>query len=511
MFSGSRRRDTVTLPRGRLRAALANASLRTRVMAAAAILVAVTSLATGLLGTTLLRGYLLQRADAQLVRFAHVASGVLSRSHPPAPPGGGQPGLPTEFLVEIVSPDGHIHVAGNSVSHGFALTLSPAELGAGPAPFTVVAGSPAHSWRVVVQPLSGEQHAVIALSLTDLYSTVQRLEVADALAGIVAVALLALIGMPLVRTSLGPLRRIEATAAAIAAGDLSQRIDHPSSRTEAGRLASALNSMLSRIEAAYQAREAGEVRALASEERMRQFVADASHELRTPLTSLRGLAEYALQQGGDASPAELLRLMALVQREATRMGLLVEDLLMLAQFDLDRPLRQRPVDLASIAAEAVRAGRLVQADRPITLSAPEPVVAWADDGRVRQVLDNLIGNALQHTPRGSPITVTVTGAAGSGHITVADRGPGLTAEQASRVFERFYRTDQARTRARGGTGLGLSIAAAIVASHGGDITVDTAPGRGAAFHVTVPLAAPAEGSPAAIPEPTATRSQAAPT
>jgi two-component system, OmpR family, sensor kinase len=457
-------------------------------MATAAILVALTSLATGLLGMTLLRGYLLGRADAQLQDFASVASRVLARSHAPVPHGGHQQALPTQFLVEIVSSDGRVQVAGDPLSHAAALRLPAAQLEDQKTPFTVQAGDPARSWRVVVRPLSGGRHAVIAFSLDDLFSTVRHLEVADALAGIVAVALLAGIGLPLVRTSLGPLRRIEATAAAIAAGDLSKRIDHPSSRTEVGRLASALNSMLSRIESAYQAREEGETRALTSEDRMRQFVADASHELRTPLTSLRGLAEFALQQGTQASPAELLRLMGLVQQEATRMGRLVEDLLMLAQFDLDRPLGQRPVDLASIAASAVTAARLVQPDRPITLRASDPVIAWADDERLRQVIDNLIGNALQHTPPGSPVTVTVTSSPGTGHITVADRGPGMTAEQASHVFERFYRTDHARTRSGGGTGLGLSIASALAAAHGGDITVDTAPGHGAAFRVRLPLA-----------------------
>ena len=295
------------------------------------------------------------------------------------------------------------------------------------------------------------------------------------------------------RTSLKPLRKIETTAAAIAGGDLSKRIDHPSSRTEVGRLASALNSMLSRIEAAYQAREEGETRALVSEDRMRQFVADASHELRTPVTSVRGLAEFALQQGTEACPAELLRLMTLVQQEATRMGRLVEDLLLLAQFDLDRPLEKRPVDLASIAAAAVTAARLVQ---------PGPRCHAASRrsrhrlGRRRTIA---AGHRQHHRqrraahPAGTPVAVTVTSSAGTALITVADRGPGMTAEQASHVFERFYRTDPARSRTRGGTGLGLSIAAAFAAAHGGDITVETAPGQGAAFHVRLPLAASVDG------------------
>jgi len=211
--------------------------------------------------------------------------------------------------------------------------------------------------------------------------------------------------------------------------------------------------MLARIEAAYRAREEGEARALDSED----------------------------------------RLMTLIQQEAIRMGRLVEDLLMLAQFDLDRPLDRRPVDLSSIAAQAVLAARLIQPDRPITLHADAPVIVDGDAERLRQVLDNLIGNALQHMPRGSAVTVSVQDQAGQAQLTVADNGPGMTSDQASRVFERFYRTDRARARARGGTGLGLSIAATLTSAHAGTITVDTQPGRGAAFTVRLPLATVASG------------------
>jgi two-component system OmpR family sensor kinase len=170
------------------------------------------------------------------------------------------------------------------------------------------------------------------------------------------------------------------------------------------------------------------------------------------------------------------------------MSRLVADLLLLARYDAGRPLDRRPVDLASLAAEAVTRARIVDPGRPITLAAADPVIVDADEERLRQIIDNLTGNALQHTPPGSPVTVTVTGGSGRGQLTVADRGPGMTPEQASRVFERFYRTDGARTRTRGGAGLGLAIAASLAAAHGGEITVDTAPGRGAAFHLRLPQA-----------------------
>ena len=458
-------------------------------MAAAALLIALTSLVTGLLGATLLRSYLLDRSDTQLRSFAAVAGRVFSRPHAPPRQAGQQQALPTQFLIEVVSADGKAELAGGPLHDADGPKLTTAQLRDQGTPFTApAAGSSGHSWRVLVQPLSGGRYQVTAYSLDDLDSTVTRLEVADALAGGIAVALLAGIGLPLIRASLAPLARIEATAAAIASGDLSRRIDHQPGHTEVGRLAEALDTMLGAIEAAYQARADGEARAMRSEDRMRQFVADASHELRTPLTAVAGLAEYGLQQGTTASQAELLRLMTLIQHEATRMGRLVADLLLLARFDAGPALDKRPVDLASIAAEAVHAARVVHPDRPVSLLAGNPVIVFADDQRIRQVLDNLIGNAIQHTPDGSPVVVTVSAADGTGQVAVADSGPGMTPVQAAKVFERFYRTDNARGRGRGGTGLGLAIAASLTAAHGGHITVDTAPGQGATFRVGLPLA-----------------------
>jgi two-component system OmpR family sensor kinase len=467
---------------GRWRAAGRGVSLRNRVMAAAALLVVLTSLVTAVLGTTLLRSYLLSRSDSQLRDFATVASRIVQRQQlQPAGNSSRPQALPTQFLVEVVSADGKIAMAGGPLGAADGPKLSAAQLSQTGTPFTAPAvGPPGGSWRVLVQRLSGGQ-LVVAYSLGDLDSTVTRLEVADALAGGVAVVLLAGVGLPLVRASLKPLRRIEATASAIAGGDLSRRIDHPAGNTEVGRLAEALDVMLASIEAAYRARSDGEARARASQQRMQRFIADASHELRTPLTSVRGLAEYGLQQGEAADREELLRLMRLIAGQAGRMGGLVDDLLLLARFDAGRPLDRRPVDLASIAAEAVQHARIVAPGRPITVEAAEPVIVDADAERLRQIIDNLIGNAIQHTPSGSPVTVTVTGELGSARLTVADRGPGMTPEQASRVFERFYRTDDARTRASGGAGLGLAIAASLAAAHGGELTVDTTPGQGATF------------------------------
>jgi two-component system OmpR family sensor kinase len=458
-------------------------------MAAAALLVVLTSLVTAVLGTTLLRSYLLSRTDSQLRDFATAANRIVTKQQL-QPSGSSRPaGLPAQFLVEVVSADGQVSMAGGPLGATDGPPLSAAQLSDTGTPFTAPgAGTSGTSWRVLVQPMSGGGHLVIATNLGDINSTVTRLEIADAIAAAVAVVLLAGIGLPLVRASLAPLRRIEATAAAIAGGDLSRRIDHAPGNTEVGRLAEALDMMLASIETAYLARADGEARAVASQDRMRRFIADASHELRTPLTSVRGLAEYGLQQGDDASQEELLRLMGLVAREAGRMGQLVDDLLLLARFDAGRALDRRPVDLASIAAEAVQQARIVAVGRPIKLDAAEPVIVDADAGRLRQIIDNLIGNAVQHTPPETPVAVTVSSEAGRGQLTVADRGPGMTQEQASHVFERFYRTDDARTRTRGGAGLGLAIAASLAAAHGGELTVYTRPGEGAAFQLRLPLA-----------------------
>jgi two-component system OmpR family sensor kinase len=233
---------------------------------------------------------------------------------------------------------------------------------------------------------------------------------------------------------------------------------------------------------------------------MRRFVADASHELRTPLTTIRGFAEL-YRQGAGRDPAELDRLMRRIEDQAARMGLLVEDLLLLARLDQQRPLGRTPVDLLALAAEAVNDARAVAPDRQIELvlgtgygdgGQGSALVVLGDDQRLRQVLANLVNNALAHTPAGSPVEVRVGAAPLDGRpgaaVEVVDHGPGLAPEQAERVFERFYRADPARSHAAGGTGLGLSIVAALVAVHGGTVQVDSVPGRGARFRVVLPLA-----------------------
>ena len=226
---------------------------------------------------------------------------------------------------------------------------------------------------------------------------------------------------------------------------------------------------------------------------MRRFVADASHELRTPLTSIRGFAEL-YRQGAVPDPESLDRVMRRVEDEAARMGLLVEDLLLLARLDQQRPLALEPVDLLEVAGDVVHDARVLAPDRTIGLellgeSAP---VVLGDESRLRQVVMNLVSNAVTHTPAGTPVAVTleVTPAEDDGPdrvlLAVTDHGPGLSEQDRAQVFERFYRADPSRTRAAGGSGLGLSIVAALVAAHGGRVGVQSAPGDGSRFLVELP-------------------------
>jgi two-component system OmpR family sensor kinase len=291
-----------------------------------------------------------------------------------------------------------------------------------------------------------------------------------------------------VRLGLRPLEGIGETAGAIAAGDLTRRVTPAEERTEVGRLGLSLNAMLAQIEAAFEERRA-------SEARLRRFVADASHELRTPLTSIRGYAEL-FRRGAGARPEDLAKSMARIEAEASRMGVLVDDLLLLARLDQGRPLERDPVDLGAIATEAVEAFRAIDPGRHIDVVVEGDVSLTGDGGRLRQVIDNLLDNVRAHTPAAAPAHVRVAGHEHEVDLSVIDEGPGLSREASARLFERFYRGDPARSRQTGGAGLGLSIVAAIVEAHGGTVratAADAAPGHdgGVTFEVRLPRVSPA--------------------
>ncbi|MEH0819493.1 MULTISPECIES: sensor histidine kinase [unclassified Micromonospora] len=507
--------------KGRLR----SVPLRIKLVASVLALVAAALLVISSLTTYFLRNYLVGQVDAEL----QAASVQVGRVLPDLEAGRARAALPTDYVVALADDDG-----GKIIGYDENLELQdlppvPADVAGFRAeegdPRTVRAQDGHDRWRMLYRELPDGRVLAVGQHLTDVDLAVKRLVWIDLLVGGAVLILLASIGAAIVRTSLKPLVEIERTAAAIAGGDLTRRVPDPEdgqecATSELGRLSRALNAMLAQIEAAFTARaasetaarsaeagardaaqaaQASEARARRSEERMRQFVADASHELRTPLTTIRGFAEL-YRQGAARAPEQTADLLRRIEDEAARMGLLVEDLLLLARLDRERPLSLAPVELPVLASDAVQAARVVAPDRRIELDIEPgsgPLVVHGDDARLRQVIGNLMTNALTHTPPDAAVTLRLRTEPGNlAVVEVADTGPGLSPEQAERVFERFYRADAARTRRASGitsTGLGLAIVAALVSAHHGTVQVTETPGGGATFRVRLPLLPDADG------------------
>ncbi len=325
---------------------------------------------------------------------------------------------------------------------------------------------------------------VTGLPLDDVDDAVRRLVVVEVVAVLAVLAVLGLVTWWVIHLGIRPLRRMTSTAGAIAAGDLSRRISTSAGGTEAADLGVALNGMLGRIEEAFDERTA-------SEARLRRFIADASHELRTPVTTIRGYAEL-YRTGALGRRSELTEAMRRTEQEAERMGTLVEDLLHLARLDQGRPLERVPVDLAAVAADAVLDAQAVAPGRVLEVDGPDELVVQGDEGRLRQVAANLVGNALVHAP-GARIDVRLARRNGTAVLEVSDDGPGMSADDAAKAFERFYRADASRQRHSGGSGLGLAIVEATVRAHGGTVAIDTEPGRGTTVRVELPLDGSATG------------------
>jgi two-component system, OmpR family, sensor kinase len=464
----------------------------------------------GTVSVVMLRQSLLDRVDQQLSE--NVAKTVTPNRAPPRPgPMISTPGLPTDFRVFFFEPDGSLYSTLTPIKDEVAMPrLPPMDINSvrqhGSAPFTTEDVNGDNTWRVsiaVQAPTQWQQQGgtvAVALILTTSKSTVAGLADIELVAGSVVLVLLAVTATIVVRIGLRPLTRIEQTAAAIVAGELDRRVADTDPRTETGHLGTSLNVMLGRISAAL-------TESARSERRLRRFVADASHELRTPLTSIRGFAEL-YRRGGAPRPSDVERLMARIESETIRMGLLVEDLLMLARLDQERTLDFAEVDLLVVAADAVHDARAGTPDRSITLDAPHGAVrVLGDEHKLRQVVMNLVTNAVRHTPAQTPIRIAVRQertlpnadavAVAGGElprvaryavIEIADDGPGIPADQGRLVFDRFFRADQARSRTSGGSGLGLAITAAILAAHSGRIEMTSVPGSGTSFRV---LLAPA--------------------
>ena len=497
-------------------------TLRSRLVLVTASLTAVALLLANLAGVWLLRSYLTDQLDDRLAREDPLAveracntgpDGQPWSGPPPAQPrqGKGWPGLAgPEQILNVHLPDGTLLCTDREAGAAQFPGADVIALVGEPDPVTMRLAD-GTSWRATVQESTvhrtadGARPLVLkAVSLEDIDRTADGLLLINLAVELVVLLLLSLVAAVVVRLGLHPLTRMEAMATRISTGDLSHRADDADPHTESGRLGIALNSMLARIEAEVRARTG-------SEARLRRFVADAGHELRTPLTSIRGFAELYRRGGSPPGPA-LDENMSRIEAESARMGLLVEDLLLLATLDEQRPLQRTPVDLLQIAADTVRDAHARVPGRPVRLAAfgpddgaLEPVTVPGDESRLRQVATNLVNNALVHTPPEARITIRVgrwtdAGAppAGDGGqrpavpyavLEVSDTGPGIAPDHAERVFERLYRVESSRARGRagaGGSGLGLSIVAAIVRSHGGQVELITAPGRGATFRVLLP-------------------------
>nr|WP_275426235.1 HAMP domain-containing sensor histidine kinase [Nocardia arizonensis] len=497
---------TPAKPRGRsgrvwerVRRFPATVPLRVTLVLALVALSGLGLLISGTLVTSGLEQSLTSRTDQQLREAALEWSRRMRMPAPPAPPVPDARHSPSQFYVLAENSENSTRVQ----IPAFGVQAEP-ELPAPPeadgtnspilvgGPTTVGSvGDATVQWRAL-SLRTREGVTTVALPLTQNNDTVHRLVILQIVVGLAVLCILAVAAYFAIMSSLRPLRRVENIAAAIARGDLHRRVPVRGTNTEVDRLSRSLNGMLAQIQAAFKATEESEASARQSEARMRRFVADASHELRTPLTTIRGFAEL-YRQGANADPAMF---MDRIEREAQRMGLLVEDLLMLARLDAQRPLERGPVDLLALASDAVHNARAVAAAaakdgsvRSIELevcSGEGTLEVSGDAERLRQILANLVNNALTHTPADAAVTVRLTPDADEVRLDVADTGPGLPPDEAARVFERFYRTDTSRTRASGGTGLGLSIVQALVTAHGGTVTVDSVEGVGTTFTVRLP-------------------------
>lgn len=490
-------------------------SLRLRLLVGLG-LVAVVLLAVGVVVTRSTRDDLQDKVDEQLRSSAQSAATFLTYIHggagfgPPGRPGfgpaegdgdttvgppGGRGFAPTTVWAGSVEDGEVVTDIALGDEDGGAVSPDPdalVELDLRPGQLATIDGVGAERFRVIALRTDDGIDAYVGTPLDDVDSSVRQLVVVEVVATAAVLALLALVALWVLRLGVTPIKRMTATATAIADGDLSQRVPEADPKTEAGELGVALNAMMTHIEGAFAA-------SAASEARLRRFVADASHELRTPITTIRGYAELH-RRGGLEDPEARASAMARTEQEAVRMGRLVEDLLLLARLDQGRPLEAEPVDLGALATDARDDGAVAHPDHPVRLEVADGCVVVGDDHRLRQVVGNLLANAVAHTPAGTAITVRVAPVADDARrvvLEVADEGPGMPAELAERAFERFARGDVARSRAAGSTGLGLSIVQAIVAAHGGSVALDSVEGAGTTVRVTLPR----EGTPAGSPAP----------
>jgi two-component system, OmpR family, sensor kinase len=472
-------------------------TLRRRLVLSVVGLLALTSIIIGTVSVLALQGFLVGRLDSQLTATTGRSRQIVGEGpEVPQTPGfltlpGQRPGM-----LGAVITDGAVF-AGVLEASGVEKPLSASQvsqfLSVAPdgKPVTVSLGGSLGDYRVAVNQIRSNVFLVTGLPMGDVQATLLQLVVVIAIVTAAALALAAVGGTAIVRLALRPLSRVIATASHVAElpldrGEVALAVRVPDAdanpSTEVGKVGAAINRMLEHVAAAFTARQT-------SESKVRQFVADASHELRTPLASIRGYAELT-RRGDYVLPDDVVHSIGRVESEAVRMTSLVEDLLLLARLDEGRDTQRAPVDLAPLLVDAVSDAHAAGGEHEWHLDVPDaPVVVSGDATRLHQVVTNLLANARIHTPAGTRVTVTLgRGEADTAVITVADNGPGIPDETKAVLFERFARGERSRSRAAGSTGLGLAIVRAVVASHGGTVSVTSQPGD-TVFRVELPLAA----------------------
>ena len=470
-----------------MRSPFANSSLRNRLTVGVLVLSAFGFAGAGFGAQALLQDYLIQQVDDQLLSVVGGVADRLDQAGIARDDDDDQAArastplnrVPTSISVTVLDPFGNLvgGIGGDLNSNqvtDYVKGLLPGQVAAfGSKPFTVEA--PGADFRVATTVLPSSLGSVIvAQSLSDFDKTTHQISVVFLIIGGIALLFIAFASRQVIKLSMKPLKKIEETAEQIAAGDLSARLENFEPDTEVGRLSTSLNQMLSRIEESFAARTE-------SENKLRRFVADASHELRTPLTSIRGFAELH-RQGAVPEGEKTKELISRIEKESMRMGYLVEDLLMLARMDQSRELVMTDVDLSHLIKEAVSSASAAGPDHPLSSDIANNVHTQGDADKIYQVVTNLLANARAHTPAGTPIHVSTYSTHDGSYVTVADKGPGLSAEDQLHIFERFYRVDTSRQRSSSdGSGLGLSIVDEVMQAHGGSVSVASEPGNGATF------------------------------
>jgi two-component system OmpR family sensor kinase len=467
-------------------------SLQRRLVVALVLLLALISAVVGTASVLALRENLLQRLDQQVLAELR----FVQRSDGPGGPGETPPDPDDEGArssVRLVIQGSQVVVAEyideDRESTLLTVAQQQAMVDAASARPQTFAIEGLGDFRVMAERTQGRIY-VVGLSLDEVDETTTSLILIFALVTLAALAVAAVAGTLVVRLALRPLGRVVATATRVSElpldkGEvaLAERVDEADTDpgTEVGQVGAALNRMLGHIETALVSRQR-------SEDKVRQFVADASHELRTPLASIRGYSELT-RRGGHTLPDDVVRALGRIESESVRMTSLVEDLLLLARLDAGRELVLGDVDLVPLVVDAVSDAHAASPDHEWSLDAPDdPVIVTGDGGRLHQVVANLLANARVHTPEGTAVEVALRLEGDSAVLTVQDDGPGISPELQAVLFERFARGDGSRARKTGSTGLGLSIVAAVVEGHRGTVRVESAPGR-TVFTVRLPLAA----------------------